>query len=186
MCWHILRWAKDVTFHPKKLTKKDLKYGEFIKRLLIVSLIPGILSTVIAVVTFDFVGAFVFIPVFLIAAVVTPFVNAAILHFFGKWVFRLMKKDYKKTYNSAAYSMAPRFLFAWIPVVGGIIAFIWGFIAQVYALANQQNISARRALLVMLIPIIVALIVMFAVGATFLGSMFALMGEAPPFTPEII
>lgn len=182
MCRKLLRWAKDVTFSPKKATKKDVKYGELMKRLAIISLIPGVLTTLASAVLFDSLVAAegytaaiasvaVGILIFLFAAVVAPFVNAAITHFFGKMVFGLMKKDFKKTYNAAAYAMVPRFLFVWIPVVGGVIAFIWGIVTMTYALANQQKISRARALLVIFIPVIIAVIILVAVGLSVFGSL---------------
>lgn len=185
MCWDVFRWAKDVCFNPGKNTKKDYKYGDFIKRLAIVSLVSGVLTTVIAAISFNELAATqgqevavisvaIGIPIFLFSALIGPFVNAAVTHFFGKLVFRLMKKDYKKTYNATAYSMVPRFLFAWIPVIGGVVAAIWGLIVQIYALANQQHISKARALLIVFIPIIIAFIILlavFATGISYLGGI---------------
>jgi hypothetical protein len=178
MCWDYLKWAKDVCFDPEKNTKKNYKYGEFIKRLATISLVSGVAMTAITLLAFvddlksmdgiAWASAFVFIPVYLISAAISPFINGAIYHFFGKLVFRLMKSDYKKTYNAAAYSDVPGLLFGWIPVVGGLLSLIWGIIVAIFAFSNQQKISKKRALLVIFIPIIIvisiALVVVFAVG----------------------
>ena len=172
MYWHVLRWARDVCFNPSKNTKADYKYGDFIKRLMITSLVTGILGTIIAIISFSALGVneslvsiFVTIPAFLLTAVISPFIGAAISHFFGKIVFRLMDKEYKKTYNAYAYLEIPNFLFGWIPVIGSLIGGIWGIIVGVYALSNQQKISKGRALLVILIPVIIIVAIIIALAA---------------------
>jgi hypothetical protein len=184
MTLEYFRWAKEVSFNPKKETKKDYKYDQFIRRLLVVSLLPGVLLTIITFFAASWVGeqtgsmfgafsAFVYIPIFLLSAVINPFISGAIIHFFGKIVFQLMKKDYKKTYNAAAYSLAPSFLFGWIPVVGSFVGGIWSIVVQVYALSNQQGITPSRALLVVLIPVII----LVAVVILFAGASYSLVGE---------
>lgn len=189
MCWDYLKWAKDVCFDPEKNTKKDYKYGEFIKRLATVSLVSGVAMTVITLFAFAgdlgmmdgvaWASAFVFIPIYLASAAIGPFINGAVYHFFGKLVFRLMKGEYKKTYNAAAYSDVPGFLFGWIPVVGGLVAGIWGIIVAVFALSNQQKIPKGRALLVIFIPIIIAVVIAVAVAATVAGWAYSFMGYGP-------
>ncbi len=187
MCWHYFTWAKEVIFDPKKNTKKDFKYGEFVKRLMITSLVSGVLMTLIAALGLGIVGpegsllaawagAFFAIPLFLLSAIIGPFIGAAITHFFGKTLFRLMKKDYKKTYNAEAYSMLPRFLFAWIPLIGPIIGVVWGIIVKVYALSNQQRISTGRALLVTFLPIIILFVILFIIAAAAAVSVATILG----------
>ncbi len=188
MCWEHLRWAKDVCLDPKRNTKKDYRYSEFVKRLVVASLVSGVLSTVVTVLAFSaelitggsslsWASAFVFIPVYIVSAIFQPFISAAIFHFFGKMVFGLMRKGYKKTYNAAAYSTVPVLLFSWIPLVGGFVSAIWGIVVAVYAMSNQQKIKRGTALLVVLIPIIIAVAIAFVlalVAASFVAG--ALLG----------
>lgn len=185
MYWKVFKWAKEVAFDPRKNTKKDLKYGDFIRKLMVVSLVSGVLTTLLAVAGVfagfgrPFEAGVFAIVVFLLSAIFQPFINAAIFHFFGKIVFRLMKGSYKKTYNATAYSTIPAFLFSWIPVIGSVIAAIWGVIVMVYALSNQQKISTGRAILVILIPIIIV-VVIAAIIAAIVASFFlgALLGPS--------
>lgn len=188
MCWDLLRWAKDVAFNPEKNTKKEMKYEVFVKKLATISLGTGVLTSLITIAFFSgeltalsgqlfWLSAFVSIPVYLLAAIVGPFVSAAVLHFFGKFVFRLMSKGYEKTYNASAYAMVPKLLFAWIPVVGPFVGGIWGLVVGIYALANHQKITRGRAVLVTFIPIIIALVVigiLVALAASFVAG--ALVG----------
>jgi len=175
MCWDVFRWAKDVCLDPKKNTKKDYKYGDFIRKLVLVSLVSGVMMTLMTVFAFTselageagalgWASAFVFVPIFVLGAVFNPFVSGAIVHFFGKIAFKMMRKDFKKTYNAAAYSQVPAFLFGWIPVVGGAIGGIWSVIVYVYALSNQQGIKPGKALVVVLIPIIIAVAIAFVLA----------------------
>lgn len=170
MCMEYLRWAKGVLMDPKRSTKKDIKYREFSYRLALLSLVSGVMSTVVTAMAFmtelsegadavTWSSVFVMVPIYLIGAVVGPFVSGAITHFFGKFVFRFMKGKYKSTYNAAAYSTVPKLLFAWIPVVGGIISGIWSIVVGVYALMNQQKISMGKALIVTFVPIAIAFVI---------------------------
>lgn len=182
MCWHYFTWAKEVIFDPKKNTKKDFKYGEFVKRLVVLSLVSGILTTLLAVAAFGSIAATktlkaawlavgIGIPIFILSAIFQPFINAAIFQFFGKIVFKLIKKDYKKTYNAVAYSTVPVLLFSWVPIIGNFIGVIWGIIVGAYALANQQKVSVGRALLVIFLPIIIFLVIIFTAAAVVIGTV---------------
>lgn len=187
----VLLWAKEVCFNPKQNTKKDFKYEEFIKKLLIISLVPGILFTIITILTISafggqaagYVTAAIYIPLFLISAVVNPFIAGAIIHFFGKIVFKMIKKDYKKTYNSSAYGMIPSFLFGWIPVIGSFIGAIWSIIVQVYAISNQHGVKPKQALIVVLIPVIIILVIVFAAAGAAIFSIGSLGGSMIPALP---
>lgn len=179
MCMEYFRWAKEVMMAPRKSTKKDLKYGDFTRRLAVLSLVSGVMSTIVTVAVFmtelsdgtdpvAWASAFMMVPVYLIGAVVSPFINGAINHFFGKFVFGFFKGPYKKTYNASAYSMVPRLLLAWIPVVGGIASGIWGLIVGVHAMMNQQKVSMGKALVVTFVPVVIAILV--AVAIVFSGA----------------
>lgn len=175
MCLEYFKWAKDVCFDPKKSTKKDYKYGEFVKRLATVSLVSGLAVTVMTLLSFSaeisagdpaaWSSAFLFVPIYVIVAAIGPFINGAIYHFFGKVVFRLMKGNYKKTYNAAAYMDVPSFMFGWIPLIGGIVSAVWGIVVGVHALSNQHKISNRNALIVVLVPIAIAFVVALLLAA---------------------
>ena len=171
-----LHWAKAVTLSPSANTGSNLPYNELIKRLAVISLIPGILLSIISVFGGDFVSLFMTIPIFLLSAIISPIINAAIIHFVGKIAFRLMKQDYKRTYNASAYSAIPGFLFGWIPFVGSIIGGVWSIVVGIIALSNQQGISRMRALgvfaLTFAIVVIVAVILMVTVFSQFVAPEF--------------
>jgi len=190
MCLEYFKWAKDVCLDPKKNTKKDYKYGEFIKRLATVSLVSGIALTVMTILAFSteisagdsvaWYTAFIFVPIYIAAAAIGPFINGAIYHFFGKIVFRLMKGDYKKTYNSAAYMDMPSFLFGWIPLIGGIVTAIWGIIIGMHAFSNQHKITRQRALIVVLTPMAIGIVIFLMLAIFAYDYISPLMGPELP------
>lgn len=194
MCWDTFRWAKGVMLDPKRNTKKELDYGPMIRKLLVVSLVPGVMFTILTVFAADLAGnefagfgawsGLFYIPLFLLSAVINPFVNGAITHFFGKIVFKLMKKDYRKTYNAYGYGMIPAFIVGWIPFIGSLVGGVWSIVVNVYAISNQHNVKPSRALLIVLIPVIIAFAFAFLVaGAVF--SMFnsGMFGGFGPMMP---
>ncbi len=178
-------------FSPGRFTKKRMSIGDalgFYYRLviipLIISLILGVLVGVAAsAVLSHFVGILGFFGGLGTAAVaigvvamlllvfipIGMFISAALLHFFGKYVFRQFRSDYQATFAAVVYGEAPVILFFWIaiiPVIGllYILIDIWGFIVEIFALSNLQKTSKLSVVGVMIGTVVVILVIAIILG----------------------
>ncbi len=118
--------------------------------------------------------------------------NALILHIFGKWIFAGFRKGYSNTLTATLYSFVPTFLFLWLVIVPvnifsgpmQLLLLLWSFAIYVIALSNQQAISRRRAVSIILgggfVLTVVLLVAMPFIGAfvhsTFLSSIYSSIG----------
>ncbi|MEM3744698.1 MAG: hypothetical protein QW759_02555, partial [Candidatus Micrarchaeaceae archaeon] len=95
-------------------------------------------------------------------------VDAAILQFFSKNVFKFWQGGYNKTFLATLFAEFPIMIFIWlyfIPFVSIILA-IWGLVVYIITLANQQKISGAKAFGAMLVTwIIVGVIAVLIVLA---------------------
>lgn len=175
-----LEWAKGVMFSPSKNTKKTFKYSDAIRTLLTLSIVPIVgyillfalggvqyigvdgLFGADPIVQFGF-----FLVIYILSIAFSPFVDAAVTHFLGKLVFRLMKKDYSRTYNATFYELVPTILLGWIPFIGAVVGSIWSIVIFIHALSNQQGITKKMAILVWLLPVIVSLVIAFVIAVLF-------------------
>lgn len=107
------------------------------------------------------------IVVFLLTIIGT-FIGAGILHIFAK-IFGA-KGGYHNTYKAFVYSTAPAifsgFLYLnfgdmWLKLIMFLPFSAWGFILLVKGLSKLHNISGKRAFLIALMPILIALLIIF-------------------------
>jgi hypothetical protein len=182
MCWDCFRWAKDVCLDPSKNAKATLQYGDMVKRLLVISLLPGAISTVaVSLVVFGIVPSaevqgfaslgsfsyllpFMMIPIFLLAAALGPFVVAAVVQLFSKLLFKLVTKEFRRTYNAVAYASVPTFLFSWVPVFGQL-SMGWSAVIAMYSLASQQGVKNGRAIVALAVPVAIVAAIAMLLGA---------------------
>ncbi|MEM3846250.1 MAG: hypothetical protein QXU98_11205, partial [Candidatus Parvarchaeota archaeon] len=116
---------------------------------------------VLLVILFFALGLFILIPI-------NAIVEAAILQFFSKNVFKFWQGGYNKTFLATLFSEFPIMIFIWlyfIPFVSVILA-IWGIIVYIITLAKQQKISGAKAFGAMLVTWIIvgviAAVIIFA------------------------
>ncbi|MEM3554997.1 MAG: hypothetical protein QXU79_04220, partial [Candidatus Micrarchaeaceae archaeon] len=116
---------------------------------------------VLLVILFFALALFILIPIGAI-------VEAAILQFFSKNVFKFWQGGYNKTFLATLFSEFPIMIFIWlyfIPFVSVILA-IWGIIVYIITLAKQQKISGAKAFGAMLVTWIIvgviAAVIIFA------------------------
>ncbi len=161
--------------------------------------IPGIINAIIAALLIaafpsaTFLGSlgplFGFIVVLLIMFLGIPasvVIDSALVHLFGKLLFRIMKQPFNNTLTAMSYTMSPFIFFYWTealpsPVnsIASIILAIWVFILMIFLLSKTQRISKLRALGALLIPvIIIGIIIVVIMGAAlltlFLGTSFVI------------
>ncbi len=183
----------NIMMHPADATKKENKIGasltwyyklaiipliiSIIGALLVGSALGGLLSLLSPSLGLVFGGAIAGIAVvfvilyFVILVPIGFFIDAAILHFFGKFVFRQFKSDYSHTFNGLIYGASPSILFFWlffIPIIGwlaAIIVGIWSLIVGIFALSNQQKTSKLSVIGVYIGTAVVIGIIEFVVVA---------------------
>lgn len=104
------------------------------------------------------------------------FLSGLILHCFA--LLLDADKGYVQTIKALMYSYTPYFLFGWIPYVN-IIAAVWSLVLLALGVRELQEISTGKAVLVVLIPIILAFIglLLFSfVIASFIGGIMEMTG----------
>lgn len=105
------------------------------------------------------------------------FVNSAIIQFFGKFVFKEFKKGYENTFTALTLASIPVVLTLWlaaIPLIGfgvSILFGIWGFVMLIIVLANQQNDSRLKTLVVVIASDVIAAIAIAAAAAILAGAL---------------
>ncbi len=97
---------------------------------------------------------------FIVLIPISIIINAAILQFFSKFVFRIWKGDFSKTLAAMMFGTLPIILFLWlafIPIVGFIMVIfsIWSIVVLIMALSRQHNIGIGRAFIGWLIPYVI-------------------------------
>ncbi len=189
----------DLMLHPASATQKKMSIGQalgFYYQLaiipLVISLILGAVVGAAAAALFShflgsmaaigtgaallFVEAYVLL-VFLILIPVGIFISAAILHLFGKFLFRQFKATYTETFTSLVYGEAPAVLFFWlalIPIIDFIyiVIYIWGFVVSIFALSNQQRTSKLSVIGVLVGTVVVVFILAFVIGVILGAALF--------------
>ena len=162
--------------------------------------IPGIINAIIAALLItafpsatSFFGSsgplFGFIMFLLLMFIGIPasiVIDSALVHLFGKLLFRIMKQPFNNTLTAMSYAISPFIFFYWTealpsPVnsIASIILAIWVFILMIFLLSKTQRISKLRALGALLIPvIIIGIIIVVIMGAAlltlFLGTSFVI------------
>lgn len=92
-------------------------------------------------------------------------IDALLLHFFGKYIFKNYKNNFESTLSAVVYATMPFLMLSWlmlIPLLGLLlllIAAVWDFIVLVYAIANLHKITRRTAVLTIVGSWILALII---------------------------
>ncbi len=168
----------NVAFSPDEHTKKRMDIGEalgFYYKFIIIPLIAAIVIPIIAGIAsghaflgYEFAA---FGAVMLLVEPLGGFLTAALVHFFGKSVFRKFKNSYEDSYTAIIYGAMPGNIFAWLlytimifiskngflmpnyatglgiaVVLVDIALSIWGFVVLMYAFANQQKCSKLAAI----------------------------------------
>lgn len=126
---------------------------------------PGYGDAILAFGGFAAAMDFFFIYMMFVFSLFWIFVSGFVLH-----CFVLMfdgEKGYRMTLKSMFYAYTPYLILGWIPFIN-IIALIWTLILQIIGLAEYQEISTGKAVMVVLLPII-----LFAIGILLFGVVIA-------------
>lgn len=143
--------------------------------------IVGLINTIVLSILISVLGAFasLFLPPilipfvslfagFLVAALFIfwliglpfSFIAAGIFHIFA--YITGCRKGFQQTYKTMAYSTAPNALLGWIPYVGIVVVLYVLFYSYPKGLSILHEVSYKRALLAVLLPLIIVLVIVLA------------------------
>lgn len=161
--------VRDVLFSPGSFfdsiagRKKDLNSVLFFMAIAVLSIIGSVISGPVLGVLFKktvfMPTGLLLIPMLIFTVCLGPFfmvvslyIASGIIHFFAK-IFK-GAADFTETLNVLAFSSSAQ-LFSLIPVIGGIIAFIWLIIVQGKGISRIHGISLPKAFIVIASPILI-------------------------------
>jgi hypothetical protein len=113
-----------------------------------------------------FVTSLILTPIY---AAIALLIGAGILHLLVLLFVRPSNAGFEATFRSLAYSWVYQ-LVSWIPIIGWIVAPIWGIVLLVFGIREAHNTNTGQALLIVLIPVgvvilLVLLLVSIGIGA---------------------
>ncbi|MDE1860694.1 MAG: hypothetical protein KGH72_03160 [Candidatus Micrarchaeota archaeon] len=112
----------------------------------------GVVSGLIAGATVVFV-----VLLFVIIVPIAMIIGAAIVYVIGKYLLGF-KGDYANTFTGIVYGTAAVYALIWIPFVS-IIGYLWGFIVEVIAVANQNKTDwVHSFVAIILLPVVLFII----------------------------
>jgi hypothetical protein len=181
-----IKKAWNIAIHPSKATPMGIKdalifYYSFA---IIPAIITGILAAVLTGTGIS--GAVIEIAAILILAPMVFFVEAALIHLFGKFLFRKFQKPYATTFTTITFASIPAALFSWLILITSIsvpvstavsiIFDIWAVIILTIAIMKLQKTSGLFAVLSWLVPLIIILIIVTVIIAALLSIVATLPG----------
>ena len=181
-----IKKAWNLAIHPSKATPMSVKdalifyYSFAIIPVLITAILAGVFTNT------GLLGAVIEIATILILSPIVIFIEAAIIHLFGKFLFRKFQKPYMATFTAVVIAAIPSTLFSWLllitsisaPVnlVINIIFDIWILIILTMAIMKLQKTSGVFAVLSWLVPLIIIIIIVSFIIVTLLSAISTLPG----------
>jgi hypothetical protein len=110
-------------------------------------------------------AAITFFVMFMIFAIVGAFIGGAILHFFVYIVGG--RRGVAQTIKAGMYGSTPSLLFGWIPLIV-FLAIIWSLVTEIIGIRQLHELTTGKAILVVILPIIIAIILIIALAASWL------------------
>ena len=96
-------------------------------------------------------------------------INSALVHLFGKLLFRILKQPFNNTLTAMFYAMSPAIFFYWteaLPAPANIVAVIigiWTLVLEIFMLSKTQQVSKLRALVALLTPLIIFAVIIIVI-----------------------
>lgn len=116
-----------------------------------------------------FVGAIILTPI------LTPvflFIGAGIAHLFVMLFVRPGNSGFWATFRVVSYLSATS-LVSWVPILGGLVAAVWGVILSILGIREMHSTTTGRAALVVLVPVAIVLLLVGLVAFSVLVAIFA-------------
>lgn len=105
------------------------------------------------------VGGIVLAP---IGAIIGVFIWAGIIHLLVMLFVRPSNAGFEGTLRVASYAQVTQ-LVSWIPILGGIVALVWGVVLSIFGIREIHSTTTGKAALIVLIPAAVVLVFLFLV-----------------------
>ncbi len=162
-----LKNAWEAMLHPNSM--KQMSISEAVKFYYSFALIPGIIVAIIEGILAGPLYGVLWLAIVFIGEVIGLFIDAAVYHFFGKFLFRKFANDYAATFSAATYATAPGILFIWLaPLtfsVSAMVFAIWSFVLLTIYIMRFQKVSGVVSVLSWLVPaVILSIIALLAIA----------------------
>jgi hypothetical protein len=105
------------------------------------------------------VGGIVLAP---IGTLIGVFIGAAITHLLVMIFVRPSNAGFEGTLRVVSYAAVTQ-LISWIPILGGLVALVWGIALSIFGIREIHSTTTGKAALVVLIPVAVVLLLLFLV-----------------------
>jgi hypothetical protein len=186
--------VQNIVLNPVGFFRGIAKRGDFVNPLvfaLICAVINGILGGIIGFfISLAFasgnqgfggalgglLGNIILSPIY---AVIALFIGAGIYHLLVMLLVRPTNAGFEATFRIVSYASVT-WLISWIPLVGWIVAPIYGIVLSILGIREVHATTTGKAALVVLIPVVIVL-VLLAIFAAVLGALFVtLMQQSSP------
>lgn len=182
-----IKGGLNIILHPIQATKKERGIKDSIKFYYKLSIIPlalfalfiflsllgteQMLAVFIAVLIFQILTYWILVPIGL-------FISALIYHGIGKYLWSF-KNKYANTFAATVYGIVPLVFFMWVPVIfllnkfkiiNNIIDLMflaWSLIVLVIALANLQDTTKLRSVVVVFLAVLAILLILIFIMLRF-------------------
>ena len=181
--------VRAVVLNPVGFFRGIARRGDFVNPLvfaLICALISGILGGIINFLIslafgggdpdFGAGGAFAAL---LANIILTPiywaivlFIGAALFHLLVLLFVRPSNAGFEATFRAVSYASVYQ-LVSWIPLIGWIVGPVWGIILAIFGIREIHATTTGKAVLIVVIPVVVAILfVVFVLAALIGGALF--------------
>lgn len=116
-------------------------------------------------------------PVFVVVLFpVFMFIWAGILHLLVMLFVQPTNAGFGATFKAASYPSVIG-LVSWLPLIGGLIAFVWGIVLTIFGVREMHDTSTGRAALVVLLPAAVILLIIIVLAVVIGLTIFSLLQQ---------
>ena len=169
-----IKKAWNIAINPSKATPMNIRdaltfyYSFAIIPVIITAILAGVLTNT------GVSGAVIEIVSILVLGPIVFFIEAALIHLFGKFLFRKFQKPYMATFTAVVLAAIPSTIFSWLLIItsisapvsiaASIIFDIWAVIILTITIMKLQKTSGVIAVLSWLVPGIMLFIIAIIIG----------------------
>ncbi|MEW6638001.1 MAG: YIP1 family protein [Actinomycetota bacterium] len=114
------------------------------------------------------ISGIIFAPIF---AAIGLFIGAGIAHLLVMLIVGSGNAGFEATFRVVSYAQVTQ-LVGWIPLIGGLIAGIWGIVLSILGIREAHATTTGKAALVVLIPAAIVLLLVLILGALIGAAIF--------------
>jgi hypothetical protein len=180
--------VRSVVTNPVGFFAGIRKLGDFVSPLVfalicfeISAILGGLIGVIVDVAADRNVGGSV--SGFIFSLILTPifgaiflFVWAAIVHLLVSLIVRPISTGFETTFRAVSYSSVPA-LISWIPLIGGLVSFVYSIVLNVLAIRETHGTTTGKAALAVLIPVVVLVFLAILLAAAIGAFVFTLLQQ---------